>query len=234
MANPALTMVGISKTYERDGRQVPGVRDVRLEVLPGEMVAVVGRSGSGKSTLLSIAGLLMTPDSGRIAVGGVDVGQLDDAARTQLRRDTIGFVFQAYNLVPQLSALENVALVHPQGIGVGRNRAQKLLAEFGLSGRLDHGPAELSGGEQQRVALARAMMNEPRLILADEPTGNLDAESEAVILDLFRRSSATGVSVVLVTHSAQVAEQADRSIRMDRGRIITDDFIETSQQGGER
>jgi ABC-type lipoprotein export system ATPase subunit len=234
MPAAALTLMGISKTYQRDGRPVPGVEDIDLEVRAGEMVAVVGRSGSGKSTLLSIAGLLMTPDAGRLTIGGADVSELDDDARTRSRREVIGFVFQAYNLIPQLTAVENVALVHPRGLGAGASRARELLADFGLSGRLDHKPSELSGGEQQRVALARAVLNEPKLILADEPTGNLDADSEAVIMSLLHASVAAGAGVVIVTHSAQISEQADRSVRMDRGRIISTDLVETTITGSEQ
>jgi putative ABC transport system ATP-binding protein len=198
------------------------LRGVDLDVRRGELVAIVGRSGSGKSTLLNLAAGLDVPDAGVIEVGGVDLGGLDDRARTILRRDAIGIVFQSFNLLPVLTAMDNVAL---PGLLARRDRrdvearARSLLARVGLEDRAGAFPDQLSGGEQQRVATARALINEPALLLADEPTGNLDTESGERILDLLAGLSSGGQTILLATHDPSAARRADRVVALDEGRL---------------
>ena len=207
-----------------DGERVAHVlRGLDLDVALGEFVALIGRSGSGKSTLLNVLAGLEPPDAGRVEVEGVELAALDDARRTRFRRDRIGIVFQAFNLMPVLSALDNVAL---PGHLAGRRRAdverraRGLLERFGLAERADAFPDELSGGEQQRVATARALVNEPALVLADEPTGNLDSESAERTLERLRAVVAgDGRTVLMVTHDAAAASRADRVLELVDGRI---------------
>src|SRR4051794_6228743 len=169
---------GVRKSFTLRGRQLEVLKDTDLSLLPGQITALVGRSGSGKTTLLQIIGLLMPPDSGSVLIDGRDAWALSDNERARLRRSSLGFVFQAFNLLPQHTALRNVALPHSAGARAGTAKARRLLERVGLAARAAHRPGELSAGEQQRVALARALINDPPMVLADEPTGNLDAANE--------------------------------------------------------
>jgi lipoprotein-releasing system ATP-binding protein len=222
---PALELSGVEKAYNR-GRpgEVTVLRGVDLSVAPGEVVALVAPSGAGKSTLLHIAGLLDTADAGEVRLGGRAMGGLPDRARTEARRAEAGFVYQFHHLLPEFTALENVVL--PQlANGVARAaaevRAAELLARVGLAARAGHRPAELSGGEQQRVAFCRALANAPRLLLADEPTGNLDpATSETVFAVLMELVRATGLAALIATHNLDLAARMDRIVRLEQGRIV--------------
>lgn len=215
-----IELVDVSKVYSLGRVQVPALRGVSLTVADGEFVAVMGPSGSGKSTLLHLMGCLDTPTSGRVLFRGRDVSGLPDRELARLRAADIGFVFQTFNLLPDETALGNVELpLLYSGVADRRSRAREALEKVGLADRLDHRPLELSGGEQQRVAIARAIVRRPSVILADEPTGNLDTESGRMILDLFCRLNAEGVAVVMVTHDAEVAERASRTIRLRDGRV---------------
>lgn len=226
-----LHAANLFKTYLLHRKRVPVLRGVSLEVAKGECVAVLGKSGSGKSTLLHLLGGLDRPDrggagGGQISVDGVDLGSLRFRSLDRYRAQSVGFVFQLYHLLPELSVLENVTIASMvKGGSVGawtRGRAVEMLGEFGLGDRLAHRPAELSGGERQRVALARALINTPPLLLADEPTGNLDPATGGQILDLLdafrKRNSAT---MVIVTHSMDVARRADRVVRLVDGVVST-------------
>jgi putative ABC transport system ATP-binding protein len=212
----------VSRTYAMDRVQVHALQDVSLEVQAGEFVAIVGPSGSGKSTMMNIVGCLDRPSAGIYRLAGTPVASLDDDGLARLRSRTIGFVFQSYNLLPRTSALDNVAtpLLY-QGVGHRERvrRATAALERLGLGDRLDHEPSELSGGQQQRVAVARAIVSEPALILADEPTGNLDSRSGREVLDLLRELHATGRTIVLITHDADVAQAAGRQVHIRDGRI---------------
>jgi putative ABC transport system ATP-binding protein len=207
----------------RESTEVRALDGVSLRITRGERVAIVGASGSGKSTLMNVLGLLDRPDTGRYRLDDQDVSALGPAPQARLRNARIGFVFQAFHLLPRASALENVELPliysnRPAIDGLGR-RALDLV---GLADRASHTPAELSGGQQQRVAIARALVNEPDLLLADEPTGNLDAQSAADILTAFEALSATGRTIVIVTHDPEVARRCPRRIRIEQGRITDD------------
>ncbi|SDC71205.1 ABC transporter ATP-binding protein [Natrinema hispanicum] len=217
----AVSLSNVRKTY-RIGEPVHALDGVSLEVPRGSYTAIMGPSGSGKSTLMNLVGCLDTPTEGTVVVGGQDVGTLGDRERTRLRGTEVGFVFQTFNLMPRLNAVENVAL--PQLFqGVGRaerlERARDLLERVGLGDRTDHMPNELSGGQRQRVALARALVNDPAIVLADEPSGNLDTDTEADILDLFDEFHAGGTTMLVVTHERHVAERADRIVHLLDGRI---------------
>ncbi|MEU9211948.1 ABC transporter ATP-binding protein [Streptomyces sp. NPDC048415] len=215
--NALLRAEGVGKSYSLRGRRVDVLRGVDLAVRGGEVTALVGHSGSGKTTLLHILGLLTPPDSGRVFVEGTDTAGLGDGALADLRRGRLGFVFQSYNLLPQHSALRNVVLPFVGRRAEGEARARTLLERVGLAERADHLPGELSGGEQQRVALARALINDPPAVLADEPTGNLDSQSEDVLLGLFRELADEGRAVLLVTHNPAVSEFADVVHRLEQG-----------------
>jgi putative ABC transport system ATP-binding protein len=198
--------------------QVFALRDASLCVPPGEFVVVLGPSGSGKTTLLNLVGGLDRPTSGRVEVAGRDLASLDEAALTRYRREIVGFVFQFFNLVPTLTALENVELV--AGLVPAPLDPREVLAEVGLADRMDHFPAALSGGEQQRVAIARALVKNPSLLLADEPTGSLDAETGIRVLASLRRlSGLLGHTVMLVTHNQEIARMATRVVRMHSGMV---------------
>ncbi len=224
-----VTALGLSKTYWKGKNEVPVLRGVDLEVERGEMVAVVGASGSGKSTLLHILGLLDAPDSGQVVLDGGRIDDRSDRDRDQLRNRTFGFIFQFYHLLPELTALENVLM--PQLIRHGlwsysvnhrrlRQEGTELLERVGLGHRLTHLPAELSGGEMQRAAIARALAGQPRVLLADEPTGNLDAGTGQAVLELLRDlNRERGLTMILVTHDQHIAQQADRVVRLAEGRI---------------
>lgn len=214
----------VAKSYRKGGETVEALAGVDLTVQERGMVAIVGPSGSGKSTLLHMLGAMDRPSRGQVFVAGQDLGRLSGAELTRFRRQTVGFVFQTFNLVPNLTALENVALpMEFNGVaGATRTkRARALLERFGLGERLKHYPRELSGGEMQRVAIARAIANEPPLVLADEPTGNLDSRSGQVIYDLLREI-ARERTVLVVTHAEDLARLADRVVHIRDGRLLDD------------
>jgi len=219
----AFTVLQVAKHYELQGHRIEVLTEIDLHVNPGEWIALTGASGSGKTTLLHLMAALDKPSAGTIACLGADYAAISGRRRAMLRRDRIGLLFQNYHLFPELNALENVALPALRW-GVNRraavNRARELLSEFGLSERLGHRPCELSGGEQQRAALARALINDPAIILADEPTGNLDQKAGSHIMDilteLHRQQEKT---IVMVTHDRAVADRADRVLALDRGRL---------------
>lgn len=225
MAAPIISLHGVSRFYQMGSQVVPALDDVSLDVQAGEFVAIVGPSGSGKSTMMHILGCLDRPTAGSYELAGTPVASLDDDGLARLRSQAIGFVFQSYNLLPRTTALENVAtpLLY-QGIGRGERtrRAQVALERLGMGDRVRHEPTELSGGQQQRVAVARALVTEPALILADEPTGNLDSRSGADVMTLFRELHAAGRTIVLITHDSDVAASADRQIHLRDGRIAAD------------
>jgi ABC-type lipoprotein export system ATPase subunit len=207
---------------------------VTFRVRPGEFVVVMGRSGSGKSTLLNILGLLDRPDGGRYLLGGIDFSTAADDARSAARNRRLGFVFQQFHLLERASALRNVTLpllYADEDPGDPTPRAERALQAVGLAHRAHHLPSELSGGEQQRVAIARALVNEPAVILADEPTGNLDAENGREILEIFRRLVDAGRTLVLVTHDRSVAERADRILLLGDGRIVSEEASSTPAAG---
>ena len=222
MKPPVVELRQVTKTF-RAGAVVTALSDVSLTVAAGERVAVVGKSGSGKSTLLAIAGSLERPSQGHVVIDGQLLRELSDRAISQLRGRRIGFVFQSFNLLQRLTALENVAeaLMYGGVRGAARaDRAGELLERFGLGGRTSHFPHQLSGGEQQRVAIARALANQPALLIADEPTGDLDPESGATVVDaLLAAGEAT--AVLVATHSPEVAAQLDRRVRLEDGRLVT-------------
>lgn len=216
-----MVLRGVGRTYRQGENALEVLRGVDLTLYPGEIVALVGPSGSGKSTLLHIAGLLDLPDTGDVFIGGRRCGKLDDAARTMLRRTAVGFVYQFHHLLPEFSAAENVAL--PQRIaGASPRAAMKaaadLLTRLGLKDRVHHRPGELSGGEQQRVAICRALANNPRVLLADEPTGNLDpATSDKVFDELVNLARTQGVAGLIATHNMDLARRMDRAVTMEAG-----------------
>ena len=216
-------MIALTDIRKRFGT-LDVLRGVSREVARGEVVAVVGASGAGKSTLLQIAGTLMRPDGGRVVIDGTDVGALGDRALSRFRNERIGFVFQFHHLLPEFTALENVmipALIGRRDKRAAARRAAELLETMGLAERLEHKPAALSGGEQQRVAIARALMNDPAVLLADEPSGNLDSRNREEIHRLFfDLRNRTGQTVVIVTHDEGLAATADRRIVMSDGRVL--------------
>ncbi|GAA2705676.1 ABC transporter ATP-binding protein [Micromonospora olivasterospora] len=233
---PAIEAVDVSRTYELDGVSVPALRGVSLTIAPGEYVAVVGPSGSGKSTLMHLLGGLDRPTGGRLVIGGRDVGALSAPELAALRNRTIGFVFQAFHLLPRTSAVDNVALpLVYRGVGARqrRQRAAAVLGRVGLGHRLEHRPNQLSGGEQQRVAIARALVTDPAVLLADEPTGNLDsATGEAVLALLEELNAEAGVALVMVTHDQEVAARARRRIAVRDGVVVSDDTIHDRPPSG--
>ena len=222
--NDTLVLNGISKSYNHGKpSEISVLCDVSLQIQPGEVVALVAPSGAGKSTLLHIAGLLDTPDSGEVILGGRTMGRADKP-RTTARRQDVGFIYQFHHLLPEFSALENIVL--PQlanGVaqGAAEARAQDLLARVGLAARAKHRPSELSGGEAQRVAFCRAMANKPTLLLADEPTGNLDPKTSdqvfSVLMEIVRE---TGLSALIATHNLELADRMDRVLRLEAGRLV--------------
>ena len=222
---PVVDMHDITKVYGSGEAEVRAVDGVSLTVEPGEYVAIMGASGSGKSTLMNIIGALDVATSGVYRIDGVDIGDLDDDALSLVRNRRIGFIFQAFNLIPRMSAVANVELpLMYRGVrrGIRRQRALAALAQVGLADRSHHQPNELSGGQQQRVAVARALAMEPSLMLADEPTGNLDSKSTADVLDLFDRIHGEGKTIVIITHEDEVAARAERVVTLRDGRIESD------------
>jgi putative ABC transport system ATP-binding protein len=223
--NPVIEVTALHKTYGSGDTEVHALRGVDLAVLPGEYLAIMGASGSGKSTLLNVLGCLDVPTKGSYKLDGIDVGDLNERQLSLVRNRKIGFVFQSYNLVPRTSALSNVELPL---IYAGlrrkerRKRAMAALEMVGLVDRAGHKPNQLSGGQQQRVALARALVTGPAMVLADEPTGNLDSESTAEVLNVFDRLNRAGRTIVMITHEDVVAAHAARMVRVSDGQIVED------------
>ncbi|MDE1466554.1 ABC transporter ATP-binding protein [Aurantiacibacter sp. D1-12] len=223
MSNPVVRLAGLARSFEQGGVTIEVLRGVDLEVAPGEIVALLGPSGSGKSTMLQAVGLLEGGFSGTIEIAGQDASSLGSAERTTLRRDHLGFVYQFHHLLPDFTALENVVL--PQLLldvkrADAEERARQLLEALGLSHRLSHRPSKLSGGEQQRVAVARALANKPQLVLADEPTGNLDEKtSERVLGEFLELVRGQGSAALVATHNERLAARMDRVVRLHEGRI---------------
>ena len=221
---PILTLDGLKRSFKQGEREIVVLSGATAVLGAGQAVALVGPSGAGKSTLLHIAGLLECPDAGKVVIGGKDCSMLDDGDRTRIRRSEIGFIYQFHQLLPEFSALENVVL--PQMImGHSRRaaaeRAKSLLSTLGLGERLDHRPAQLSGGEQQRTAICRALANRPKLILADEPTGNLDPRtSETVFQELVGLFRSEGVAALIATHNLELASRMDRVLRLEAGQLL--------------
>jgi lipoprotein-releasing system ATP-binding protein len=220
-----LRLENVSRRYKEGEGQLEVFRDLNMSLQSGEIVALVGPSGVGKSSLLHMAGLLEAPSGGEIYINGAAVSRLPEQERTRIRRDMIGFVYQAHHLLPEFDALENVVL--PQMIA-GKSRAaaaveaKRLLTSLGLGERLTHRPAQLSGGEQQRVAIARALANKPRILLADEPTGNLDPRTSGGVFDaLLQITRAEGLAALIATHNFQLAARMDRSLVLEQGRLVS-------------
>ncbi len=233
---PVIRIEDLIRTYVMGRTLVRALRGVSLLIERGEYVAIMGPSGSGKSTLMNTLGCLDAPTSGRYFLDGVDVRLLDEDDLSDLRNRKIGFVFQGFNLVPKISALTNVELpLIYAGLsrGARRHRAARALQAVGMGARLDHGSNELSGGQQQRVAIARAIVTNPALILADEPTGNLDSHSTADVLKIFEDLNASGRTVVMITHEDEVAGHADRLVRLADGRIVADESLELVEAAAE-
>jgi len=213
----------LTKVYRMGDAEVYALHDVNLDIQEGEFIAIIGPSGSGKSTLLNMIGCLDTPTSGAVFIDGIDTGKLSENGLAEIRREKIGFIFQQFNLVHTLNALENVAL--PMFFaGVKREtrlkRAEELLANVGLGDRIYHKPSEMSGGQQQRVAIARALSNDPEVVIGDEPTGNVDTETGNTILDILEGLNKEGRTVIVVTHDAEIAARAGRTKRMRDGRVL--------------
>ena len=222
--DPIISTLDLKKIYRLGKVDVPALRGVDLQVQAGEFVAVVGPSGCGKSTLLHVLGGLAGPTSGQVLVDGNDFSVMSDADRTRFRRHKIGFVFQRFNLLPTLSARDNIAIAQAiQGNGFNPHRFQIVTSLLGIQDKLNHRPFALSGGEQQRVAIARAVICDPKILLADEPTGNLDTENSQKVLDMMRELNRTfRQTILMITHNPEAAAVADRIIRMRDGRIISD------------
>jgi len=220
----ALQLDKVTRVYRQAGVDLHVFHDISFTLAPGEIVALVGQSGAGKSSLLHIAGLLEAPTSGEVYIGGKPASRLPERERTAIRRDWLGFVYQAHHLLPEFSALENVAMprrIAGEARGDAESEAKRLLGEVGLSGRLTHRPAQLSGGEQQRVAVARALSNHPRILLADEPTGNLDPSTADGVFDmliaLVRRE---GLAALIATHNYELAKKMDRVLLLKDGVLV--------------
>jgi ABC-type lipoprotein export system ATPase subunit len=227
----AIEVETLAKHYPQGTTTVRALDGVTFNIAAGEFVAVVGRSGSGKTTLLDCVGLLLRPSAGRVLLDGQDTGRLRDGDRAGLRGRSIGFIFQEFNLLPGLNALENVMLPlrYTKTAGDGKVRARQLLEAVGLADRAHHRPDQLSGGEQQRVAIARSLINRPTLVLGDEPTGEVDSETSLQLIDLMRRmNQEEGVTFVLVTHDTDVAQRANRIIRLKDGHVLSDTRVVTA------
>ncbi len=221
-----IELENITKIYRMGKVEVPALRGVTLDIQEGEMVAIIGASGSGKSTLMNIIGFLDKPTLGSYIFEGADVSRLNDNKLAEMRNKKIGFVFQEYNLLSRASALSNVELpLVYAGTRDKHRRALEALERVGLAARANHKPTELSGGEQQRVAIARALVNNPAIILADEPTGNLDSAVTGQIISVFRNLNEEGITVVLVTHEMEIAEQTQRIIQLYDGKIVSDEKV---------
>lgn len=222
---PVIQLFHLSKLYQITDQQIDALRGIDLTILPGEFVTIVGQSGSGKSTLMNILGCLDVPTSGKYLLRGQDTGKMDDRQLSLIRNREIGFIFQGFNLIPSLDALENVELpLIYRGIRERERKAlcTKALIRVGLKNRIHHRPSEMSGGQQQRVAIARAIAASPSLILADEPTGNLDRNSSREVLSLLDELHQAGSTIVLITHDDSIAASAKRCIRIEDGKIVSD------------
>jgi len=228
--NPVIKLEDLRKIYHTGEVDVHAVQGISLEILPGEFVAIMGASGSGKSTLMNLIGCLDRPTSGRFDLDGIDISTLDRNALADIRNRKIGFVFQGFNLLSRTSALENVEMpmlyshqhipTHDQ-----RQRALSALELVGLAQRAEHYPNQLSGGQQQRVAIARALVNQPALLLADEPTGNLDSQTSIEIMGVFQKLNDQGITIIMVTHELDIARYTRRNIVLRDGRVVTDDLV---------
>ncbi len=220
---PILETRALTKTYGRAGSTLTVLRAVDLSLARGDTLAIVGPSGSGKTTLLGLCAGLDSPSSGTVALAGHDLGPLDEDARARVRNDHVGFIFQNFQLLSTLTALENVLVpLELRGHGADRRQAEQLLAKVGLGERMHHYPAQLSGGEQQRVALARAFVNRPQILFADEPTGNLDGDTARLVVDMvFDLNAAAGTALVLVTHDLDLAKRCRHMIRLRNGAVVT-------------
>jgi putative ABC transport system ATP-binding protein len=221
MTAPILELDNVTKAYG----DLKALDSVTLSVSAGEWVSVTGSSGSGKTTLMNIAGCLDRPTAGTVRLAGADLAGVGEAELAQIRRNTVGLIFQKFHLIGHLTALENVMVAQYYHSLPDEREALAALGRVGLAGRAGHLPSQLSGGEQQRVCIARALINDPKLVLADEPTGNLDAANEAVILEFFRELHAEGATLVVVTHDAMVAAQGGREIALDHGRVVRDEPV---------
>jgi len=226
---PVLRVEHLERGFTQGDRRIDVLKEASASFYPGETVALLGPSGAGKSTLLHIAGLLERPDSGAVMIDGIDCGKLNDSDRTRVRRLEVGFVYQFHHLLPEFSALENVMLpqlIMDRARPDAESRAKELLELLGLQDRWDHRPAELSGGEQQRVAIARAVANQPKILLADEPTGNLDPHTaERVFDELMRLVSEEGVAAVVATHNLDLAARMDRTLRLADGHLVEEEVV---------
>ena len=225
MDDTLIKVEDLCKIYNPGENEVRALDHVSLEIKKGELVAIIGQSGSGKSTFMNMLGCLDVPTSGKYYLNGTDVSEMSDNELSEVRNREIGFIFQGFNLIQNLTALENVELpLVYRGVGKKERRELSLTAldKVGLSGRLDHRPAQMSGGQQQRVAIARAIAQAPPIILADEPTGNLDSHSTGEIMQILRELHKEGRTVILITHDNDIAERADRVIRISDGRIVED------------
>ena len=223
-------LIDVEKTYRTGEMEVRAVRGVSLEIQRGEFVALMGASGSGKSTLMNILGCLDRPSAGRYLLDGADVSGLERDQLADIRNRQIGFVFQNFNLLPRTSARENVELPllygeHRLSNAQLREKADRILASVGLEGREDHHPSQLSGGQQQRVAIARALVNDPEVVLADEPTGNLDSRTSVEIMDIFQQLNDRGITIVMVTHETDIAAYARRNVIMRDGIVLNDSAV---------
>ncbi|MGG4455191.1 ABC transporter ATP-binding protein [Brevibacillus porteri] len=224
-----LNIEGLTKQYKTDELELFALQNVSIHVAQGEFVAIVGPSGSGKSTFMNMLGCLDRPTSGSYVLDGIDVTQLKDSGLAQVRNQKIGFVFQSFHLLPRATSLRNVELpMMYAGVGMTerKKRAKAALQRVGLGQRMDHKPTQLSGGQRQRVAIARALVNQPAILLADEPTGNLDSRSSIEIMAIFQELHAQGVTILLVTHEADIAQHAERVITFRDGHIIRDERVE--------
>ncbi len=219
---PILKTENLWKIYRQGKVDVPALRGVSIEVMPGEFVSIMGPSGCGKSTMLHVIGGLARATRGTVLLDGNNLTEMSDSARTLLRRHKVGFVFQRFNLLPTLDAYHNIALAqHIHGNGFDPHRFEVVTSLLGLSGRLKHRPSELSGGEQQRVAIARAIISEPKIVLADEPTGNLDTKSSDTVLELLRSlNKDLGQTIVMITHNPEAAEYGNRVLHMRDGEVV--------------
>jgi len=228
---PAVKATDLTKTYGEGDTEVRALRDASFGLPRGELAVILGPSGSGKTTLLNQIGALEQPTSGTLEAAGVDLGTLDEQQRTEYRLNSVGFVFQFFNLVPTLTAKENVALIAEMTGDGGLERTETVLDQVGLAERMDHFPAQLSGGEQQRVSIARGLVKDPPLLLCDEPTGTLDVETGVRILSLLRQVTSDGErSVLIVTHNSVIADMADRVLHLRDGELISNEVVAHPQE----